>query len=343
MLDSPRSSTMGWVSGFVEREIAIGLLGDVMLGRGVGGELELSADPAQLWDPELRALAASLDAVICNLECAISERGTPAALIEGKPFFFRAPPQAVQTLQAIGVRAVTLANNHALDFGPEALADTVELLAAAGIEVTGAGPDRESARRPAIMDVAGRNVAVVAATDHPPEYAATPSHWGVGYAALRNGPPQWLLHEIGAAHARGELVIAFPHWGPNMVVRAAEWQRRIAASLQDAGSDLIAGHSAHLFGGVHWTRAGPILYDLGDALDDYAVDLWLRNDLGVLAIWRPGAAALELVGLRLQYAHTGLAHDADADWIGARLAQACGELGSSVTRIGEQRFSVEAA
>lgn len=322
-------------------EAAIGLLGDVMLGRGVGAELRITHQPEQAWDPELRALAASLDAVICNLECAISERGTPTALIPGKPFFFRGPPVAVGALQALGVRAVTLANNHALDFGPLALADTVRSLSDAGIRVAGAGSDLEEARRAQIIEVAGSRVAVVAVTDHPAEYAAGPSDWGVAYAALRHGPPQWLLDEIATARERSDLVIAFPHWGPNMAVRPAAWQLRTARALQEAGADLVAGHSAHLFDGIEWNPAGPIIYDLGDAIDDYRVDPWLRNDLGILAIWRPRAASIELVGLRLDYAHTGLAHDADADWIANRLQQACKALGTSVTRIAEQRFRAE--
>lgn len=330
------------LSNAARDEVAIGLLGDVMLGRGVGSELASGRQPEQLWAPELRALAASLDVVICNLECAISERGAPTTLIPGKPFFFRGPPAALATLQAIGVSAVTLANNHALDFGPFALADTVETLSSAGIEIAGAGPHREAARRPAMLEAAGRRVAVVAATDHPAEYAAAPAGWGVACAALRRSPPQWLLDEIAAARRRCDLVIAFPHWGPNMVVRPAAWQREAAAALQDAGAHLVAGHSAHLFGGVQWTRAGPILYDLGDALDDYIVDPALRNDLGIFAIWRPGAGMIELIGLRLEYAYTRLAHDADADWIAARLQRACGELGTEVRRIAEQRFSVAA-
>ena len=323
-------------------DIAIGLLGDVMLGRGVGSELKLTRQPKRLWAPELRALAASLDLVICNLECAISERGTPTTLISGKPFFFRGPPVAVGALQAIGVRAVTLANNHALDYGPPALADTVTTLADAGIQVAGAGRDRETARRAAVIEVAGRRVAVVAATDDPAEYAGKPSDWGVAYAVLRLGPPQWLLDEIAAARQHCDLVIALLHWGPNMAVRPRAWQERVAAALQNAGVDLVAGHSAHLFHGIQWTSAGPILYDLGDGIDDYRVDPWLRNDLGILAIWHPADGAIELVGLHLDHAHTGLAQDADADWIASRLKQACRELGTAVTRIDEQRFRVEA-
>ncbi|MGZ4268789.1 MAG: CapA family protein [Solirubrobacteraceae bacterium] len=322
---------------------AIGLLGDVMLGRGVGAELRTRA-PAELWDPELRDLVASLDAVVCNLECCVSERGSPTGLIAGKPFFFRAPPPAVGALRAIRAQAVTLANNHALDFGPDALADTLDALAAAGIAATGAGADRDAARRPAVIDVAGRSVGLVGVTDHPREYAATPAGWGVAHADLRHGLPWWLVRELAATRERCDLVIAFPHWGPNMTSRPAEWQRRAAAALQDAGADLVAGHSAHVFHGAGWTAAGPVLYDLGDVLDDYRVDPELRNDLGVLAIWRPQRApAIELVGLRLHYARTALAHDADAEWIAVRLRSACAALGTRVTRLTEQRFGVAPA
>jgi hypothetical protein len=88
-----------------------------------------------------------------------------------------------------------------------------------------------------------------------------------------------------------------------------------------------------------------VLFDLGDALDDYAVDPRLRNDLGVLALWRPGNAAtpVELVGLKLDYCRTDLAYGKEAEWIAARLADACGSLGSSVERIAEQRFRVSPA
>src|SRR5918995_4212441 len=111
----------------------IGLLGDVMLGRIVGERLS-AGDPAGVWSPALRKLLAGCDAVICNLECCISARGRRTRAIPGKPFFFRAPPKAVGALRAAGVSAAGLANNHALDFGPEALADTVRHLREAGIE-----------------------------------------------------------------------------------------------------------------------------------------------------------------------------------------------------------------
>jgi poly-gamma-glutamate synthesis protein (capsule biosynthesis protein) len=116
----------------------IGLMGEVMLGRGVAERLTCTPPP-ELWAPDVIELASTCDLLICNLECCISERGWPTNLVPGKPFFFRAPPSAVESLRAIGVDAVGLANNHALDFGPEALADTIRHLESGGIVAAGAG------------------------------------------------------------------------------------------------------------------------------------------------------------------------------------------------------------
>jgi poly-gamma-glutamate capsule biosynthesis protein CapA/YwtB (metallophosphatase superfamily) len=325
--------------------IAIGLLGDVMLGRMVAQALEHQS-PETLWAPELRALAGSLDLVVCNLECSISERGRPTTLIEGKPFFFRGPPTAIEALAAVHIGAVGLANNHALDFGDDALADTLELLGAAGIATAGAGFGLDAAREAAVVSVAGVRVGLVAVSDHPVEYAVAPGRWGVALAPMRDGPPGWLLERIAAVRERCDLLIAFPHWGPNMTTRPARWQQQAAADLHAAGADLVAGHSAHVFHGIGWHAGagggGPTLFDLGDALDDYAIDPRLRNDLGVLAIWRPRSEPqLELAGLRLEYCHTRLAEGADADWIAARLEHACRELDTSVTRRDEQLFRIE--
>jgi poly-gamma-glutamate capsule biosynthesis protein CapA/YwtB (metallophosphatase superfamily) len=322
-------------------EPTIGLLGDVMLGRAVGEHLA-EVPPEDLWSQELRELCLSCDLVICNLECCISERGDPTSRIRGKPFFFRAPPVATESLRAIGVSAVGLANNHALDFGEHALLDTLELLDTAGIEAAGAGREQETARRGVVVERAGARVGLLAVADHPREYAAGPEAAGIAHSDLSRGLPSWLTDELGRLRERCDLVIAFPHWGPNMNPHTSSWQRRAAARMVDAGATLVAGHSAHVFHGTGWEGGSSVLFDLGDALDDYAVDRRLRNDLGLLALWRPGSApaALELVGLRLDYCRTDLAHGEDAEWIAARLADACGPLGSSVQRAAEQRFRV---
>lgn len=89
-----------------------------------------------------------------------------------KPFFFRAPPVATNVLTHLGVDCVTLANNHALDYGATALVDTFEHLEAAGIVWVGAGHDEASARAPVTLEHDGFTLGIVAATDHPASYAA---------------------------------------------------------------------------------------------------------------------------------------------------------------------------
>jgi poly-gamma-glutamate synthesis protein (capsule biosynthesis protein) len=280
--------------------------------------------------------------VICNLECCVSARGTPTDRIPGKPFFFRAPPGAIGSLRAIGVAAVGLANNHALDYETEALTDTVEIVRDAGIALTGAGMDEVDARRGVAIDAGDARLGIAAVSDHPAEFAAGEDAPGIVYADLRSGAPEWLTEEIGRLSAECDAVIAFPHWGPNMTTAPERWQRQVAERLHESGADIVAGHSAHVFHGVGWSVRGPICFDLGDALDDYAVDPALRNDLGVMALWRPGGGEreLELIGLALDFCRTRLAAGDEAELIATRLERACSELGTEVKRIGEQRFAV---
>jgi poly-gamma-glutamate capsule biosynthesis protein CapA/YwtB (metallophosphatase superfamily) len=321
----------------------IGLLGDVMLGREVARRLA-EGSPRRVWSDELVEVCASCDICLCNLECCISERGRRTSRIAGKPFFFRAPPAAVEALAAVRVAAVSLANNHALDYEEEALADTLEHLAAIEVSAAGAGASIDCARRAAVVSAGDLRVAFLAATDHPAEYAAGSDSPGVAWADLRAGLPEWIRMELERLRAEAELVVAFLHWGPNMTTEPARWQKQRARELVAAGADLVAGHSAHVFHGIGRVAGRPVIYDLGEALDDYAVDSRLRNDLGILAFWRPGGDPdLELVGLRLGFCETSLAHGADADWIAVRLERACAELGTKIERVAENRLVVRSS
>jgi poly-gamma-glutamate synthesis protein (capsule biosynthesis protein) len=305
--------------------VTVALAGDTMLGRGVGRALA-TTPPEDLVAPEVRAALGEADLVVLNLECCISGRGRPWDA-PGKPFFFRAPPRAVELLVLLGADCVTLANNHALDYGFDALADTLDLLAGAGIAAVGAGPDLERARRPATLAAGGLRVAVLGVTDHPPDFAAGPDRPGVAFADLRRRVPDWLAEGVGAADA--EVVLVTPHWGPNMTSEPVGHVRRAAAALVDAGATLVAGHSAHVPHGV----AGPVLYDLGDFLDDYRVDPRLRNDLGVLFLVTLdgcGPVRLEALPLKLDFCHTRLATGEDAAWTRRRFRSACAALGTTV-------------
>jgi poly-gamma-glutamate capsule biosynthesis protein CapA/YwtB (metallophosphatase superfamily) len=318
----------------------IGLLGDVMLGRKVAEALAVTP-AAEVWSSGVRDACADCDAVVVNLECCVSERGAPTRLIPRKPYFFRAPPSAVDAMRAIGTTLAGLANNHALDFGEEALVNTLAHLEGEGIAPVGAGATIDEARRGVVVQAGPLRLAVLALSDHPRKYAAGAGRPGIAHADLHRGLPEWVTAELRRLRSEADAVIAFLHWGPNMTTGPARWQRDRSRELLAGGADAVAGHSAHVFHGVELTSSGPVLYDLGDALDDYAVDEELRNDLGVLARWRPrGEPEVELVGLRLDFCRTELAAGADADWIARRLERACAELGTSVLRVDEGRFAL---
>jgi poly-gamma-glutamate capsule biosynthesis protein CapA/YwtB (metallophosphatase superfamily) len=289
-----------------------------MLGRGVAERL--ARDPQHmLLAPELVEIIGEADLFVLNLECCISARGEP---VPGRVFHFRAPPWAAEALARLGVDCVTLANNHALDFGADALLDTLAHLDAAGIRVVGAGTDSELARAPHVLDTGGFRLAVVAFSDHPAEYAADATRPGIAYADPRRPLPEWLTEFPDA-----DAVLVTPHWGPNMTSEPLDYVRHAAQALVGASATIVAGHSAHVFHGV----APRVLYDLGDFVDDYRVDPVLRNDFGLLFFVDLRSDRLEAIPLKLEFAHTRLATGDDAVWIARRFTAACAALGTEVT------------
>ncbi|MFC5148439.1 CapA family protein [Streptomyces aureoversilis] len=303
----------------------LALAGDTMLGRKVAERLATDS-PESLFADEVVAVAHEADLFVLNLECAVSARGERRR-DPFKPFFFRAPPVATQTLRHLGVDCVNLANNHALDYGPEALLDTVRHLADAGIAWAGAGRDEEAARRPAVLERCGLRFGVFGVTDHPHDFAAGPDRPGVAYVHLEAGAPARLLSAVTALGT--DITLVTPHWGPNMTSGPADYIRRAAQQFLAAGATLVAGHSAHVFHGVQ----DRVLYDLGDFIDDYATDDLLRNDLGLLFLvsfdgTRP--VRVEAVPLALDFCRTRLADAAETRWITRRFRRACAAFGTDV-------------
>jgi poly-gamma-glutamate synthesis protein (capsule biosynthesis protein) len=229
---------------------------------------------------------------------------------------------------------VTLANNHALDYGFEALADTRTLLEQAGVRAVGAGADLAAAREFAVLEAGGARIAVVGVTDDPEDFAAREDRPGVAFADLYRSVPGWLTELVARAADEADAVLVTPHWGPNMTTRPPSHVPPAAKELLDAGATLVAGHSSHVFHGV----THRILYDMGDFVDDYAVDPVLRNDLGLLflvTLAGPDPAHLAPTGLEalplfLDYCHTRVARDGEREWIRERFTGACAGFGTEV-------------
>ncbi|WP_329092953.1 CapA family protein [Actinomadura citrea] len=317
--------------------ITIALAGDTMLGRGVAEEIAASG-PYGLFSEGVREVFHEADLALVNLECCVSERGRRWDA-PGKPFHFRAPPAAAETLADLGVDCVTLANNHALDYGPDALADTLDVLRRAGVRTVGAGEDLGRAWEPAVLEAGGVRVAVLGATDHPADFAAGTSRPGVAHADLEDGVPDFLLEEVRRLRGGHDAVLVMPHWGPNMIPAPLPYVRRAAGRLVDAGATLVAGSSAHVFHALAW----PVVFDMGDFIDDYAVDALLRNDLGLLflvTLDAAGPSRIEAVPIRLDFCRTRLAGGADRAWIIDRFAKACAAFDTPVT-VRDDRLVIE--
>jgi poly-gamma-glutamate capsule biosynthesis protein CapA/YwtB (metallophosphatase superfamily) len=298
--------------------VKLALAGDTMLGRGVAERL--ADDPNHtLFDAEVVDIIREADLFVLNLECCVSARGRPTP---GRVFHFRAPPWAADLLAGLGVDCVSLANNHALDFGPDALLDTLSHLDAAGVRVVGAGTNVERAGAPVVLEAGGFRLAVVALSDHPDGDAARADRPGIAYADLRNGFPEWLTPLPEA-----DAVLVTPHWGPNMKAEPRDYVRRAAQEMLAGGATLIAGHSAHVFHGV----APRVLYDLGDFIDDYRTEPDLRNDLGLLFLVELDGDRLEGIPLKLEFTHTRLATGDEAEWIKRRFTAACAAFGTDVS------------
>jgi poly-gamma-glutamate capsule biosynthesis protein CapA/YwtB (metallophosphatase superfamily) len=308
--------------------IRVALAGDAMLGRGVGAQIAV-AGPDSLFSDGVTECFASADLALVNLECCVSDRGRPWEG-PGKRFHFRAPLQAAGVLAGLGIDCVTLANNHVLDFGYTALSDTFDHLSAAGISAVGAGADIQQARAPVLLEAGGLRVAVVAFTDHPADFAAGPGRPGVAYADLGSGVPHWLTGQVRALATSNDAVLVLAHWGPGMATRPLSYIRSAASALLEAGATLVAGHSAHVFHGA----AGPILFDLGDFINDYPLDPAARNDLGLLFLVTLGTGEpqrIEAVPLKLGYAHTRIANASERALIKARFTAACAAFGTLIT------------
>jgi len=213
-----------------------------------------------------------------------------------KAFHFRgSPSRALPVLRAVGVHAVSLANNHVLDFNEPGMIETLSSLDSAGIARAGAGRSLAEARAPAWVTVragspaAEVRVAMIAAADHPVEWAARDDASAASCAGINLFDPfpseaalAWARDAAAAARAGGaNLVVLALHYGGNWVLRPPAAVRAFAHALAESSDvDVLFGTSAHVAQGVEVHAGKLILYQAGDVIDDYAVDERWRNDLG---------------------------------------------------------------
>ncbi|MDR7482298.1 MAG: CapA family protein [Armatimonadota bacterium] len=311
----------------------LALLGDVMLGRLVNEALA-RVPPDYPWGDVLPVLRAA-DAVIVNLECVLADRGRPQP---GKTFTFRSDARNVAVLAAAGVRAVSLANNHTLDYGEAALLECLTVLDRAGIAHAGAGRTLEEAQAPATIQVGGATLALVACTDNEPGWAAAADRPGVFHVPVDDpdGPAfRGLLALVAQARAAADLVVVSVHWGPNWGVAPPPAHTEAGRRLIEAGAGVVYGHSAHIVRGAAWWGGGLILYSCGDFIDDYAVDPVERNDWSFVFLLDAAGGRVRrarLVPTVIRDFQARMARPPEREAILARMHRLCADLGTETRR-----------
>lgn len=256
--------------------LTLAFAGDVhFTGRTAG----LLHDPSTAFGPITTVLSGA-DFTMVNLETAITERGTA----EPKEFHFRAPVTAFDAVRAAGVDAVTMANNHVLDYGQVGLADTLDNARRAHYPIVGAGHNAAEAFTPLVVTVKGVKIAVLGFSQvHELEstWAATDRRAGVAMASdLARATAA-----VRAARSAADLVIVFNHWGREGVACPLPEEKTFAARLAAAGADVIIGAHAHTLQGSGWLGKTYVAYGMGNFL-------WWENsystDTGVLRLTMSG-------------------------------------------------------
>ncbi|HET7129016.1 MAG TPA: CapA family protein [Gaiellaceae bacterium] len=223
------------------RPVSLDAVGDVTFGEDVGPAIAEHGGgyPWAFVGATLRRA----DITVGNLETAVSTRGIAAA----KEYTFRGPPAALVPMhEAAGFDVLTLANNHTVDFGRDALLDTVKAVRAAGIRTIGAGANALQARRPAIVEAGGLRVAFLGYSDvNPSNFTATSNLPGTAKADAAA-----ITSDVHAALRRADVAVCFFHWGVELHALPNSRQQLFAAACLNAGAKLVLGAHPHVLGGV---------------------------------------------------------------------------------------------
>lgn len=280
------------------------------------------------------------DVAYCNLEGPMCDTGEKHPGKAGISLHLRSTPHAADALAEAGIDVVSLANNHALDYGAAGLDQTIKLLGAVRIPHAGAGRDLAAARQPAWLEVNGLRIALLSYTSVcVSPFAATATTPGVAMVRIKTtyaanlrlfqqpgspmltrtvGEPDdvaMLIDDVKAAKAGADVVIVAWHWGiSERWGKLADYQRELGHAVIDAGANAIMGHHAHMLLGVEFYRGCPIFYSLGNFAFDLDHPYFRRESAIVLCdVSHDGIANVRLIPILINDHHEPVPVRADGD------------------------------
>ncbi len=204
------------------------------------------------------------DIFMLNNEFTYTLRGEPTF---EKQFTFRADPETAEYLLDMGVDIVSLANNHAYDYGEISLLDSVDTLAAMQMPYVGAGRNLEEASSPFYFETNGMKIGILSSTqierlDNPDTKGATGNSAGV----FRSWDGTLLYKKVEEVAKQCDFLVVYVHWGSENTTELDWAQKEQARKLAESGADLVIGNHAHCLQGIEVIDGVPIFYSLGNFL-----------------------------------------------------------------------------
>ena len=266
-----------------KEELTLAIVGDIYVQR---------EDPLSIFAFTREPLAQA-DIAFGNQEVALSTKGAP--IMPGK-LVIRSEPRMVEALTYAGFDVVGLANNHSMDYGPEAILETLEVLDKAGIAHAGAGASIEAAHKPAILERKGAKIAFLSYSSVfiPDFFPAQKDRPGIAVVRLytayqphrrvfeQPGSPALAIvtpdaadfarmkQDVQEAKAKADVVVVAWHWGVSEgYMRIVDYQRDMGKAAIDAGADIVVGHHPHMLQGIEVYKGKTIFYSLGNFAFDY--------------------------------------------------------------------------
>ncbi len=303
------------------------------------GRIPRPVDFAYPWGAALQALHGA-DVRVVNLETAVTSDGVPWP---EKEINYRMHPDNVACLVAARIDVVTLANNHAIDWGRGALVETIHTVRGAGIATAGAGETLAKAQEVAFIDIRCGRVGVLG-------LGSTSSGIPRSWAAKQDAPGLWVLRDCSKREADavaeriartkrpGDVVVASIHWGSNWGYEVTDEQAAFAHALIEGGVDVVHGHSSHHPRPIEVYRDKLVLYGCGDFMNDYEGIRGhesFRSDLALAYLPQLDATSGKLRTLRMAPMHIQrmrleTASLDDSAWIAETLSRIGHAYGSRV-------------